>query len=99
MQLIYNIIQAIFNWLGDLAKWLMDLFLYLPRLFVSEAVDALIWLYSSVTGLVPVESLSFGGIPAGVLYFLDPFRLDLGIPMILAAYAIRFIIRRIPVIG
>ena len=35
----------------------------------------------------------------GVWWFLDKFALDLGIPLILSAYATRFTIRRIPVIG
>ncbi|MGK5077383.1 DUF2523 family protein [Janthinobacterium sp. HLX7-2] len=42
---------------------------------------------------------AFGGIPAGMWYFLDLFRFDVGIPMVLSAYGARFIIRRIPFIG
>lgn len=68
-------------------------------------------LFAVVTGFVAVlqsaglfpsaSSLSgaFGGIPAGMWYFLDLFRFDVGIPMVLSAYGARFIIRRIPFIG
>lgn len=46
----------------------------------------------------PISS-SLGAIPAGVWYFLDLFNVSAGVPLILSAYATRFIIRRIPVIG
>lgn len=54
------------------------------------------------TGLLPNASSissSLGAIPAGVWYFLDLFNVSLGIPLVLSAYATRFIIRRLPVIG
>jgi hypothetical protein len=57
---------------------------------------------SLVSGFMPsLGSLStaLGGIPASVWYFLDLFNVSTGIPMLLSAYASRFIIRRIPVIG
>ncbi|MCL2658824.1 MAG: DUF2523 domain-containing protein [Betaproteobacteria bacterium] len=54
------------------------------------------------SGLFPSASSissSLGSIPAGVWYFLDLFNVSAGVPLILSAYATRFIIRRIPVIG
>ncbi|RRW91046.1 DUF2523 family protein [Pandoraea apista] len=53
-------------------------------------------------GLFPsTASLSgaLGGIPSAVWYFLDLFAFSSGLPVVLAAVATRFIIRRIPVIG
>ncbi|MBP4045192.1 DUF2523 family protein [Chromobacterium violaceum] len=53
-------------------------------------------------GLFPTaDSLTgaLGGIPAAVWYFLDLFAFSQGLPIVLAAVATRFIIRRIPVIG
>jgi hypothetical protein len=38
-------------------------------------------------------------IPSSVWYFLNAFRFDLGVPLILSAYASRFIIRRLPFVG
>lgn len=52
-------------------------------------------LFPSADGI----SSSLGSIPAGVWYFLDLFNVSAGIPLVLSAYATRFIIRRIPVIG
>lgn len=47
------------------------------------------------------ESLSsaFSSIPAGVWFFWDAFRFDVGIPLFISAYVARFSIRRTPVIG
>lgn len=42
---------------------------------------------------------AIGGLPSGALYFIGLLRLDVGIPMIFAAYATGFAIRRLPVIG
>lgn len=68
-------------------------------------------LFAIVTGFVTVMqaagifpnasalSGAFGNIGSGMWYFLDLFRFDVGIPMILSAYGARFLIRRIPFIG
>ncbi|RDU96675.1 DUF2523 family protein [Trinickia dinghuensis] len=42
---------------------------------------------------------AFGGVGSDVWYFLDLFGFSYGAPAIVAAFATRFIIRRIPVIG
>lgn len=57
---------------------------------------------SVLSSLLPDSSSVAGalvGIPAGVWYFLDLFNVTAGIPLLLSAWATRFIIRRIPVIG
>jgi hypothetical protein len=44
-------------------------------------------------------SSAFAGISPSVWYVLQFFRLDFGVPLILSAYASRFLIRRLPLIG
>lgn len=54
------------------------------------------------SGLLPSAgsiSSPLGSMPSAVWYFLDLFNVSAGIPLVLSAYATRFIIRRIPVIG
>ena len=54
------------------------------------------------SGLLPsASSLSgvMGGVPAGVWYFLDLFSFSTGFSALISAWATRFIIRRIPIIG
>lgn len=56
----------------------------------------------TASGLLPsAQSLHglFSGIPSGVWYFLDLFSFAVGFPALLSAWATRFIIRRIPIIG
>lgn len=56
----------------------------------------------TASGLLPsVSSVlsGLGGLPSSVLYILQVFRFDLAVSLCLAAYAARFFIRRIPLIG
>lgn len=42
---------------------------------------------------------ALSGIPSGMWYFLDLIHFDVGLPAVLSAFVLRFMIRRIPVIG
>lgn len=44
-------------------------------------------------------STALGGIPASVWYWLDLFSASTGISTVISAYATRFIIRRVPLLG
>lgn len=57
---------------------------------------------SVLAGFLPnVGTLNgaFGGIAAGTWWFLDLFAFSQGLPMVITAFAYRFLIRRLPVIG
>lgn len=63
----------------------------------TEFVDVL-----AASGLLPsASSLNgvFGGVPAGVWYFLNLFNFTTGVSALVSAWTTRFIIRRIPIIG
>ena len=60
----------------------------MPRLLAQLAA----WSPSSISN-------GLAALSPGVWWILDKFALDLGIPLMLSAYATRFTIRRIPVIG
>lgn len=65
--------------------------------FVTESVS-----YLQSSGILPSASsltAAFGGVGAGVWYFLDLCSFSYGAQLVIAAYAARFIIRRIPLIG
>lgn len=64
---------------------------YVVSNFVSYLSDKL----PSITGL---DSL-FNQIPAGMWYFLDIFKFATGFNLCISAFVLRFMIRRIPVIG
>lgn len=42
---------------------------------------------------------AFSAIPSSVWYFLDLLEVRVGVPAVVSAYATRFIIRRMPLIG
>jgi hypothetical protein len=56
---------------------------------------------SAVAPWVSASSLTaaFAALPSGVWYWIDLFQLGTGLPIVLAAYVARFVIRRLPVIG
>ena len=42
---------------------------------------------------------ALSSLPSGVLYFMSLFKLGTGLEIVLSAYVVRFIIKRIPIIG
>lgn len=54
-----------------------------------------------LTSFISTSSMTslWSAIPSGVWFFLDWFRLDVGVPLLITAYVARFLIRRIPFIG
>lgn len=65
---------------------------------VSEFVPVLVEIIGGRELLTNLSS-AIGNIPSGVAYFLSPFRLDIGVKVVVTAYITRFIIRRIPLMG
>lgn len=55
------------------------------------------WLLPFVSSTTLSDYLNV--LPPGVWYFLDLFRINYGIPLIISAYITRFMIRRLPVVG
>lgn len=72
-------------------------FLVITAIFlvVEELSKVLLTYIPSLTGMNQYFSL----IPNDLWYFLDLMAFSSGFPMILAAYATAFLIRRLPVIG
>ena len=60
-----------------------------------ELIDALI---PYIPGALSLSS-SLSALPPTLWYFLDLMKLDVGIPLVLAALTTRFLIRRIPFVG
>jgi len=87
--------------LSDFAEWLLDVLLFIPKQvweWLLEAVAAMINAIPVPDWIQDVGAV-FAAIPADVIWFLDPFRLGLGLSLIGTAYTIRFLIRRLPVVG
>lgn len=56
---------------------------------------------SYLTPFLGVGNLNdtFSAISPGVWFFLDAFRIDVGLPLLISAAVARFLIRRLPIIG
>ena len=83
-------------------------FVYSVTAMKAVIFTAMYWIFKTIwdyalqlVASVSLDSLgqSVASIPAGALYFILVFRIDVGLPMILGAFIVRFTIRRLPVIG
>lgn len=100
---IFGILVSAFNSiLGFLLLSVLIKFVAFFALFfiVKEFIAVLV-----STGIFPAADKSsavtsaLSGIPSSVWYFLDIFSFSTGVSTVISAYATRFIIRRIPLIG
>lgn len=94
-------LDTIRQWIVEFTDWLLEILLWLPRELFALFMDALASLVESipVPDFVNQAAGAFGSIPSNVLFFAHYFAVSEGIAFVLAAYLIRFIIRRIPMIG
>jgi hypothetical protein len=85
---------------GWLVREVMVKFIVLAGLFA--AVSVLMPIVVSVAGSVvsPTSLTSaWSALPAGLWWFLDWFQVGFGVPIVIAAWLSRFVIRRLPVVG
>lgn len=94
--ILASALAAAFNWLvrGVVVKFVVFSALayivgYIIE-FMLTKVD-----FAGIAGIGTLVS----ALPSGLLYYVGVFKLDVGIPMIIAAYVIRFGIRRLPIVG
>jgi Protein of unknown function (DUF2523) len=89
--------SALFSVLGWLVKSVLIKFgVFFALYFITTGFVSLI------VGLLPNGSSvnsALSGIGQATWFFLDVFMLQVGLSAVISAYATRFIIRRIPVIG
>lgn len=87
------------DFLNDAIAWLIDLLLWLPLKLYELLLSGL----AAILNALPVPSwaadLNLDWIPSGMAYWLGPFQVGFGLTCITSAYLLRFLIRRIPVIG
>ena len=67
--------------------------------------DSLMAMASTLNGMFPasvstwISQANLSGIPSGMYWILSVFQVPSGLSIVMIAYGIRFLIRRIPVIG
>ncbi len=90
--------------LTGFATWLINLLLYIPQkiyqLFTDMIVGMIDGFFSVCTvcnfGAIPT---AVSNIPSGILYVAGWFHFGLGLSIVMGSYFIRFLIRRLPVVG
>jgi hypothetical protein len=92
--ILLSALNSVLGWLvrSVLVKFCVYFALYFITTEFVSAITSLMPSASSVNG-------ALSGIAADTAYFLDVFALPTGLSLVVSAYATRFIIRRIPVIG
>jgi|SRR5690606_11367143 len=112
MDSIVSFFRSLFNPLWDALQRLFDFFNdFFHSLFhaIRGAVGEL-WIHVQEFALIIVENIpvpdfvyqaggAMSSIPPGVMFFLSAFQVGPGLAMILGAYVLRFLVRRIPIIG
>lgn len=94
-------------WLWDkvlvVLQWIIDLVESVWLFLLEHVLRFIAWLF----GMIPLpdwlsaaqlEGL-WAGLPGGVLFFADAMQIPEGVAMVLGAYALRFFVRRLPVVG
>lgn len=93
------------SWLGgkfeEILEWVKDFFLWVPRKLWEEMLDGIASFFEAlpVPDFIIQATNAFSGIGGNVLFFAQKFAVGEGIAMVLAAYLLRFLLRRIPLIG
>jgi len=91
----------IIKWLQDAFDSVIDFIETLPQWIFSEVAEGIVSFFNAI----PVPSFfrqaasSMQSIPPEVLFFAHMFRLDFGVTTVLVAFMLRFVIRRLPIIG
>lgn len=98
---IWDGFLSLFDWLSDAYDSFIDFFKNLPEWIFGKVADAIVsfWEAFPVPDVFATAASAFGNVPPSVVFFAQTFQIGPGVTMVLGAYLLRFIIRRIPLIG
>jgi len=89
------------DWLTAFLVWLLDVLLWVPlklwNLFLDAVLALFYWI--PVPDFISGASTWLSQLPASVGYFLQITELGFGLGVVITASVIRFVIRRLPVVG
>lgn len=98
-------IQPILDWLlglvTDVLDWALELVAWIPRELWASLLDALAGALEAIPAPAFLSQAGsfFGGIPSNIVYFFQFFAVAEGLGFIITALLLRFLLRRIPIIG
>jgi hypothetical protein len=84
--------------------WLLSILLYIPQKIIELLTDALLSLIDTIFAFCTICDFSglgsgFAALPSGALFVLGWFKVGTGLTLIVSAYIVRFLIRRLPFVG
>lgn len=87
--------------LSNFSQWLLDVLLFIPRKTWELILDGLATTVEALPAPDFLASLNanFSAIPSGAVYLADAFALREGLAIVIGALILRFVLRRIPMIG
>lgn len=97
--------ESIKDWLAEkieeFQQWLLDMLLWLPKKLFQLIFDGLATFIERipVPGFIANAQSFFSGIPSEIVYFLNFFAVGEGLAMVTGALVLRFVLRRVPIIG
>lgn len=97
---MFAILRSAINYLLDflLKGSIIKFGVFTAIYYIVSELGSLVMSKIDKSNLTNISSL-VSGLPSDVLFFLGVFRVEVGLPMIIAAFAVRFAIRRLPIIG
>ncbi|UZM15479.1 DUF2523 domain-containing protein [Pseudomonas kielensis] len=89
------------DWLLSILQEIIQFLIDIPVAIADWLYQALLDLISSsfIVGLISSAGELFSAIDPSVWYFLNIFQIPFGISVVMSAYLLRFLVRRIPFIG
>lgn len=89
------------EWIGDALQWIYDFLLWLPRKLWQQLLEAFAAFFAAipVPGFMTLAASYASSVPAEALWALDLFAVSTGLQMVLSALLLRFLIRRLPLVG
>jgi sulfite exporter TauE/SafE len=96
-----GIVEWFYALYTDSLAWVLELFEWIPKRIFEGVMDAAATVVESIPApdFVAQAGNYFGNIPTTIVFFFQFFAIGQGIAMITSALLLRFILRRIPLIG
>lgn len=98
---IWEAIKSFFKWMNDAFDAFIDFLLNLPEWIFSKLAAGIVSFFEAIPApdFFTTAAQAFSSVPSSVIYFAEAFQIGTGISMVLGAYLLRFILRRLPFIG
>lgn len=97
----WDLIISFFEWISDAYDDFIKFIKEFPEWLFGKFADGVVAYYEAipVPDFFATAQQAFANIPSEVIFFAEAFQIGTGVSMIFSAYLLRFVTRRIPLIG